>query len=113
MALFARLSCATFGDASLERADLVEAATERRLLVSASLSLPLVVGLDSDSEGTLLGGTCVDSNDGVDEVPDEAESRSGVDMVGLSVARAEMVGVDMGVGALLYTSDAWKVLGFE
>jgi hypothetical protein len=86
------------GGASLDNADLVDAATDRRLLVSPSRSLPFVRELGR-SAGTLRGA---DSSDGVDEVvAEDGESKSGVDMEGLSDRRAEICGVEMGVGVLL------------
>lgn len=102
------------GDVSLERADFVEAATERRLLVSGSFCLPIAGKLTEPrrSEGTLLGGTGRDSREGV-ESPDEPERRSGVEIAGLCVGLPPIIGVLMGVGVLLKASDGWKVFGFE
>lgn len=72
------------GGASLDSADLVDAATDRRLLVSPSRSLPFIMGFGR-STGTLRGGGPVDSNDGVDGVVSEdGDSKSGVEIEGLS-----------------------------
>lgn len=72
------------GAASLDSADLVDAATDRRLLVSPSRSLPLVIGFGR-SAGTLRGGRKEDSNDGVDElVSEDGDNKSGVEIEGLS-----------------------------
>lgn len=104
------------GEARRERADFVEAATERRLLVSGSR---VADGEGLIDKGTLRGGAIFDlpvpgvSIDIPDELsPDEADSRSGVDTAGLAPAmpfRADISGVEAGVGVLLYTSERWKV----
>ncbi len=58
-------------------------------------------------------GTASDSSDGVEELsPDEADSRSGVEMAGLAVRLAAISGLAVGVGVLLYISEAWKVFRF-
>lgn len=100
------------GDVSLESADFVDAATERRLLVSGSFCLPMTGRLTAPrrSAGTLLGGIGRDSKEGVDELPDEAERRSGVEIAGLCVGLPPSTGVPIGVGVLLNASEAWKVL---
>ena len=92
----------SFEEVSLEMADLVDAATERRLLESPSLSLllPSVEALTSvpKSVGVLLGGTANDSKEGVDEFPEAGERSSGVEMEGLGARLGTISGVDMGVG---------------
>ena len=107
------------GDPSFERADLVDAATERKLLLSESLSFSLtlarglcsrVIDGDDGTRGTLRGGTAMDSSDGVDELlPEDPDRRSGVETAGLAMRLAAISGVEAGVGVLLYTSDAWNV----
>lgn len=88
--------------ASLESADLVEAATDLKLLVSASLTFRLDVE-DAAAAlvpmGAVLG--IIDSRDGVDDVGVEEARSSGVEMVELSAWRAAISGVEIGVGVLL------------
>jgi len=97
------LRSGALGDASLERADFVDAATDRRLLASVSLSLPLDEPAgESNSAGTLRGGVAIETSDGVDKfVAGEGERRSGVDIAGLIVGRDAISGVEMGVGVRL------------
>lgn len=94
-------SCPSLTEAILDIADLVEAATERTLLVSVPLSLSWSRLLFFRSAGTLRG-TAMDSKDGVDDVEaGDGERRSGVEMDGVSEDLARISGVDMGVGVLL------------
>lgn len=82
----------------------MDAATERRLPVSGSLARLMAGRLAEvlSSVGTLRGGVGKVSSDGVDElVTEDVERRSGVEIAGLCIGRAEICGVEMGVGVLL------------